>query len=718
MEVTEVKEGFEIELKEVESDVSKSNKVKSDEIKSNKVKGDESKSNRVKSEKIKSNEVRNVNAKKSSGVEVIKLNEYTSNYDVSVKENKVGSDNDELNEVNKIKSDRVKKIVDENCVKVDRNDKENEVGRKSQELSLKSNEVFEEFVRFCHHCRRGLPEVNQGIVMSKIELFEHVHQSGVPNYRGCRIPVSAFNFSAWENRLVGYEDIAIIDLLKYGFPLDFDRNRTVSFDGKRNHKGARDHPEFIRKYLSKECDASRIVGPFKKNPLSVPLIVSPLNSVPKSSADERRAIVDLSWPIGQSVNDGISKDIYLGEVINLHYASVEQVCDMVRQIGPGAVIYKRDLRHACRQIPIDPRDYCYLGYNWEEQLYFDTVLLMGQRNAAMACCRTTNAVMYMHGCEGHMGTNYLDDLIGVSSILDGWIAYESLGQLLIELGLLENLDKACPPAAIQIVLGIVINTIEGTLSVPVDRMEQILNLVAEWQEKTKCTKVELQSLIGLLQFVTKCVWQSRVFMNRLLEALRGIEDRNQITLSRSFQKDLKWWSKFMKVFNGTSFILDANWSEPDVTFATDSCLTGCGGMCGVQYFHTSFPDKIQQKQLPIHELEMLAVLVGVRIWGVFCTDSRVQIYCDNEAVVRVINSSRTRDPFMATCLRELWFEVSRFGFQLRAVHLPGEENRVPDWLSRWDLGKQYRDLFHGFISDGKYEEIRVSSNLFDFSDDL
>ena len=182
---------------------------------------------------------------------------------------------------------------------------------------------------------------------------------------------------------MGYEDIAIIDLLKYGFPLDFDRNRTVSFDGKRNHKGARDHPEFIRKYLSKECDASRIVGPFKKNPLSVPLIVSPLNSVPKSSADERRAIVDLSWPIGQSVNDGISKDIYLGEVINLHYASVEQVCDMVRQIGPGAVIYKRDLHHAYRQIPIDPRDYCYLGYNWEEQLYFDTVLLMGQRNAAM-----------------------------------------------------------------------------------------------------------------------------------------------------------------------------------------------------------------------------------------------------------------------------------------------------------------------------------------------
>ena len=69
----------------------------------------------------------------------------------------------------------------------------------------------------------------------------------------------------------------------------------------------------------------------------------------------RRVIVDLSWPHGSSVNDGISKSVYLGELINLHYASVEQVCQMVMAAGRGAHIYKRDLRHAYRQIPVDPR---------------------------------------------------------------------------------------------------------------------------------------------------------------------------------------------------------------------------------------------------------------------------------------------------------------------------------------------------------------------------
>ena len=46
----------------------------------------------------------------------------------------------------------------------------------------------------------------------------------------------------------------------------------------------------------------------------------------------------------------------------------------------GAVIYKRDLRHAYRQIHVDPRDYRNLGY------FLNGKLAMGQRNAGMACC--------------------------------------------------------------------------------------------------------------------------------------------------------------------------------------------------------------------------------------------------------------------------------------------------------------------------------------------
>ena len=124
------------------------------------------------------------------------------------------------------------------------------------------------------------------------------------------------------------------------------------------------------------------------------------------------------------------------------------------------------------------------------------------------------------------------------------------------------------------------------------------------------------------------------------------------------------------------------------------------------------------QNLPIHCLEMLAVLVGVRTWGRKFSGMKIQIFCDNMATVLVINSSKTRDAFMGTCLRELWLEVCTYEFELRAVHLPGEENRVPDWLSRWDRGSSYRDLFYNHIADGSYFDIFIPHNLLEFSKDL
>ena len=426
-----------------------------------------------------------------------------------------------------------------------------------------------------------------------IELFEKVYSSKVPNYQGCRIPIpfKTFNIPLWRELLRDYDDQIICDFLEFGFPLDFDKNVVLRTNERRNHKGARDHAEFVSEYVRKEVVKTRIAGPFLSNPLSVPIMVSPLNSVPKSCSDERRIITDLSWPIGEgSVNSGISKEFYLNQKIELHYASVEDVCRMVVDIGVGAVIYKRDLRQAYRQFPVDPADYRLLGYYWNNEYYFDTVLAMGQRNAGAGCSRITRAVMHIHADSGHQGVSYLDDMIGVSHPSHGTEAYHHLGSTLSDLGLEENASKACPPSTIQTVLGVSINTVDMTISITEERLLEITVLVGRWRRKRLCNKKELQSLIGKLCFVCKCVRQSRVFLNRLLEVLRAVEwnRKTKIRLSEDFKKDLKWWDLFMKSFNGISFIPSSVWTEPDVSMATDSCLDGCGGFSSDQYFHTKF----------------------------------------------------------------------------------------------------------------------------------
>ena len=554
-----------------------------------------------------------------------------------------------------------------------------------------------------------------------VQLFEIVHSSGAPNFEGCRIPIpnNKLNISLWRDELIDYHDKIICDFLEFGFPLDFDKSVSLNTEERRNHKGARDHSDVISQYLNKEVEQNRIAGPFDTNPFSVPIMVSPLNSVPKSSSNERRIIVDLSWPQGWgSVNNGISKEFYLEQKIDLHYASVEDVCRMVLEVGKGATIYKRDLRQAYRQFPVDPADYYLLGYSWENSYYFDTVLAMGQRNAGVGCSRVTRAVMYIHGRNGYNGISYLDDLIGVSHPACGSEAYEHLGTVLSNLGLTENVPKACPPCTVQTVLGVSIDTNEMTVSVTDERLTEISNLLLEWEDKRSCKKKELQSIIGKLCFICKCVRQSRVFLNRLLEVLRSVEWKTstQIKLSDEFRKDIKWWLLFMETFNGVAFIPPCVWEEPDVTMATDSCLDGCGGICSNRYFHTKFPQPVLTQELPIHKLEFLAVLVGARIWGDRFSGLKIRIYCDNISVVHVINSSKTKDPFMATCLRELWLVVSQYKFELSAVHLPGEENRVADWLSRWHLNKKYKEAFINFVSGGtRCEEMFVDDEMFNFS---
>ncbi len=76
------------------------------------------------------------------------------------------------------------------------------------------------------------------------------------------------------------------------------------------------------------------------------MVLSPLNSRLKPDSEERRVIVDLSFPKGSSVNDGINKGTYLGESMKLEYPKVDDLVELVRLKGTGCALFKRDIK-AC-----------------------------------------------------------------------------------------------------------------------------------------------------------------------------------------------------------------------------------------------------------------------------------------------------------------------------------------------------------------------------------
>ena len=48
---------------------------------------------------------------------------------------------------------------------------------------------------------------------------------------------------------------------------------------------------------------------------------------------EKRVILDLSFPAGNSVNDLISKEFYLGNKINLTYPKVDNLVGIIKDKG-------------------------------------------------------------------------------------------------------------------------------------------------------------------------------------------------------------------------------------------------------------------------------------------------------------------------------------------------------------------------------------------------
>ncbi|XP_077985110.1 uncharacterized protein LOC144439750 [Glandiceps talaboti] len=256
-------------------------------------------------------------------------------------------------------------------------------------------------------------------------------------------------------------------------------------------------------------------------------------------------------------------------------------------------------------------------------------------------------------------------------------------------------------------LGIQLNTVAMTMEITPNRLVEIKEELHQWVAKTRATKRELQSLIGKLSFIAKCVKPGRLFLARMLELLRSAKySHYHIYLNTGFRADLKWWIQFLDVYNGVYMINNSMWSHPDEI--CDACPTGGGGLCDNQYFHCEFPQYIQVNDLHLNALELLAITIAVKLWGSQWSGMRIQVLCDNQATVWVINTGRARDKFMLACLRELWLVAATYEFELRAVHIAGTENRLADVLSRWHLHPNYEREFKSKVNADNMAERHVT----------
>jgi len=366
--------------------------------------------------------------------------------------------------------------------------------------------------------------------------------------------------------------------------------------------------------------------------------------------------------------------------------TLSQSADFVNLIlskGPGSFLYKKDLKRAYRHIPVDPKDYKFLGYKWRDNYYFDLVLPFGLRSATMACQRTTTAIAYIFKSKFNFACiNYVNDFRGL-------YCPPSVGL---------SLSKDWAPSTHMPFLGLVCDTLKVFIEVPQDKLDSINLLVHVWLNTSGATKTALQSLIGKLAFVSACISPGRIFMQRMLNELHMLTHKQQrFHPSREMRADLEWWSLFLASYNGVSLIR----SEPQITnqlpFCTDASLHGIGRFYDGRFFHATHPQFITKQSLHINALEILAVTVSVKLWASVLPRRRILILTDNKSTELALNSGKSRVPFTQACLPELWLYAARNDFKISAQHIVGSQNVIAGCLSHWDLNTSYQQQFYDTV---------------------
>ena len=170
---------------------------------------------------------------------------------------------------------------------------------------------------------------------------------------------------------------------------------------------------------------------------------------------------------------GVDKNSYLATNFALTFPTVDNITDVLKEAGTGAHLFKSDISRAFRHIKIDPFDFDLLGLKWHDVAYFDTCLPFGSRHGTQIFQRVSDAVCFIMRGDGYNVVNYVDDFVGVGIRSVASVAFEHLKNVLQRLGLEISVRKLVPPTTKAVCLGVEIDSINKTISIPDEKFKII-----------------------------------------------------------------------------------------------------------------------------------------------------------------------------------------------------------------------------------------------------
>jgi hypothetical protein len=248
-----------------------------------------------------------------------------------------------------------------------------------------------------------------------------------------------------------------------------------------------------------------------------------------------RLIHDFSRPDG-----GVNK---LVEDSSVTYSTIDQA---VHEIGPGFFLAKCDLKTAYRSIPLHKNVFRLTGLQWtfddelEPTYMYDARLPFGAAKSCKIFSAISDAVTCIMRNKGHIVLSYIDHFLCIGK--DESTCQNSLNvllELIEKLGLAVNHKKTENAAAVMTFLGVSLDCVNRTMSLPAEKLKELTIQLRLWKFKVKCTKKELQSFVGRLNWCARVVRGGRTFMCCLINLITRVKSsHHHIRLTKEAKGDI------------------------------------------------------------------------------------------------------------------------------------------------------------------------------------
>ena len=330
------------------------------------------------------------------------------------------------------------------------------------------------------------------------------------------------------------------------------------------------------------------------------------------------------------------------------------------------------------------------------QVYYfvDKCLPFGSSISCALFQEVSDAIAFLTKCCTNQPIiNYLDDYL-FAALMKAYCNWQvdQFIQVCNEIKMPVSAKKTQFAMQSIVFLGFLVDGKNRLVLIPLEKLQRAEKLIKEfptlWKRKT--TVLCLQQFCRFFNFLYRCVISGRAFTPWLYAPIKAyLKPHHHIRVTGEMKMDLRMWQQFLLHPSTfccpfTDFSISSLATEVELfSDASRNFELSCGGVCRKRDWFFAGRDKkfMQRYQPSIEYLELYAVTVTVVLWICRFAHRKIFLFCNNQAVVSMINNSTSSCKNCMILIRIIVLQGLKWNVIIKVQFICSKSNARMDAIS-------------------------------------